>query len=633
MEPLLNDAVLSAAIAALTNSAVLLKGSASPLRDEWLSLLQQARQLTSQDSLVLRIPANVEQERLLGGLDLSATLGTGKPVYLPGLLNTDSHQIICLAMAERWEIGSIMLLTQAMDKRSLAHSVIVAQDESQTNDDLHIASALYNRLGLLVPLHLIERLPGIAWQWMKEPTSIFEQPADWGKSLPFARDHWRNVTTDDALTQTICHAAIALGVESSRAMIATSQAAKVIAAMDYRSAVCADDIAVAVRLTLVWRATQIPQSQAGDSEDDDSHDNDQNSDNGDSAIEPRDQSKGEPQNDDLATDDKPLLDEPLSLHPDQIQALQETILEAALSSLPPDVLSSLVAAAKATQTKSQPGTSGAKLRASSHGKKRGALRKKPSPAARLDVLQTLRSAAPWQGLREAEFAAESAAEFTAKPTLASTPNYAVPNQRKTHIRKEDFRYARIDQQARSTMVFVVDASGSSALNRLAEAKGAIEILLGQCYVRRDQVCMVSFRGTQAQISLPVTRSLARAKRSLNGLPGGGGTPIALGLTLGLEVAKQCQKRGETAFLILLTDGKANVTRAGTGGRAIAHAEALTAAQAIGQQGIRALLLDTSNQANPLAQDLALRMRANYIALPYAGASKMAASVAQSLGSG
>ena len=183
------------------------------------------------------------------------------------------------------------------------------------------------------------------------------------------------------------------------------------------------------------------------------------------------------------------------------------------------------------------------------------------------------------------------------------------------------------------MVFVVDASGSSALNRLAEAKGAIEILLGQCYVRRDQVCMISFRGTQAQISLPVTRSLARAKRSLNGLPGGGGTPIALGLTLGLEVAKQCQKRGETAFLILLTDGKANVTRAGTGGRAIAHAEALTAAQAIGQQGIRALLLDTSNQANPLAQDLALRMRANYIALPYAGASKMAASVAQSLGSG
>ena len=602
MDQLLSDAALSAAIAALTNTAVLLKGSASPLRDEWLVLLRRARETTNQGNCLVRIPANVEHERLLGGLDLSATLGAGKPIYLDGLLNTDQAQIICLAMAERWETGSTMLIAQAMDSGSMRHAVVVAQDEAQVNDDLQISSALNHRMGLFVPLHQLEQLPGIAWQLMKDPSSVFVQALDWSDRLEYACKQWRHVTTADALTQTICAAAAALGVDSMRAMIATAQAAKVIAAMDFRDHVSTADMATAVRLGLVWRATQIPPTQAAQEPSDDKENDDQISD--DSDNNQRNQTPNDHQ-----PHDEPLTESP-NLSKDQIQALQETILEAALSSLPHDVLASLVAAAKSVQTKSQAGTSGAKLRASTHGRKRGSFRKKPSAAARLDVLQTLRSAAPWQRLRATDC--------------------ALGKERQVHIRKQDFRYARVDQQTRSTMIFIVDASGSSALNRLSEAKGAIEILLAQCYVRRDQVCMISFRGTQAQISLPVTRSLARAKRSLNGLPGGGGTPIALGLDLGLTVAKQCQQRGETAFIIMLTDGKANVTRAGTGGRSIAHTEALAAARAISLQGVQSLLLDTSPQANPLAYELATQLRANYIALPYAGASKMAATVAASL---
>src|SRR4029450_5166679 len=112
------------------------------------------------------------------------------------------------------------------------------------------------------------------------------------------------------------------------------------------------------------------------------------------------------------------------------------------------------------------------------------------------------------------------------------------------------------QRTRTTTIFVVDASGSSALNRLAEAKGAVELLLADCYVRRDRVALLAFRGRGADLLLPPTRSLVAAKRGLGGLPGGGGTPLAAGIEAGLALADAVGRKGETPVVILLTDGRA-----------------------------------------------------------------------------
>jgi magnesium chelatase subunit D len=172
----------------------------------------------------------------------------------------------------------------------------------------------------------------------------------------------------------------------------------------------------------------------------------------------------------------------------------------------------------------------------------------------------------------------------------------------------------------------VDASGSLALNRLAEAKGAVELLLADCYIRRDQVAVLAFRGVAATLLLSPTRSLVRAKRSLAGLPGGGGTPLANGIEAGMLLADGVRRRGGTPTLVLLTDGQANVARDGRGGRSQAQADAMQAARLVRAAGHRALFIDTSPRPNPNSRTLAAAMDARYVPLPYADAASVSRSV-------
>jgi magnesium chelatase subunit D len=216
------------------------------------------------------------------------------------------------------------------------------------------------------------------------------------------------------------------------------------------------------------------------------------------------------------------------------------------------------------------------------------------------VVETLRAAAPWQSVR------------TGVRVTTATPA-------RVQVRPEDFRIARFKQRAQTTTIFVVDASGSAALHRLAEAKGAVELLLADCYVRRDRVALIAFRGQGAEIVLPPTRSLVRAKRSLAGLPGGGGTPLATGIDMALELASSLARRGDTPVLIVLTDGRANVARDGSGGRTNAERDAIAAARSARLAGIAALLIDTSPRPEPQAERIAAEMGARYLPLPHADA--------------
>ncbi len=322
-----------------------------------------------------------------------------------------------------------------------------------------------------------------------------------------------------------------------------------------------------------------------------------------SSPEPPPQTSGP----DAATEDPPLAEASAAEHP---AACAEQLLQAAAARLPADLLASLLAGGTRSTAASRTPATGTGRRApaqrtGSRGRPLGVQPGEPRAGARLDLVQTLRAAAPWQALRRS----------TTGPASALA----------VQVRREDFRWRRYAQPRQTLTLFAVDASGSQAMRRLAEAKGAVELLLADCYVRRDKVALLAFRGTSAQVLLSPTRSLVRAKRCLAELPGGGGTPLAAGIDAARALADAAVRQGYRPLLVLITDGRANVGRQGQPGRPQAQADALAAARLWRQGGCAALLLDTS--LPPQAQALAQAMGARYMALPCADAHLLAKAVA------
>jgi magnesium chelatase subunit D len=273
--------------------------------------------------------------------------------------------------------------------------------------------------------------------------------------------------------------------------------------------------------------------------------------------------------------------------------LAERVVAAAAAAIPPELLALLAAGSASGRGGGRQGEAATE---GPRGRRIGTRRGDPRRGARLDLLATIRAAVPWQRLRG-----------------------GTPGDGRLAVRPDDFRVQRRWRPAATTTILVVDASGSTALHRLNEAKGAAEQLLAASYVRRDAVAMITFRGAGAEVVLPPTRALARAKRALVGLPGGGGTPLAAALDCLGEVQRQVRRGGGRPVVLILSDGRANVTRAGTGGRPVAHAEALAAAQRLRGERVDGAWLDISPRPSPVAREVAAAMGVRYLPLPVADA--------------
>jgi magnesium chelatase subunit D len=552
-----------------------LRAGAGAARDSWLRVFESLRPAGPP---LVRMPAHIGDERLLGGLDLTATLARGKPVAQRGLLAQADGGIVAVAMAERVEAGAASRLAAALDRGvveiaregiesvSPARIGVLLLDEGEGDDEAPPV-ALVDRCALAVDL----RSTG----WREAPRRAPFNAHD----VERARAVLGSVVVPAELLEAIVAAAGALGVDAVRPALLALRACRAHAALYGRATVEADDAAAAVRLVLLPRATRLPQAAQPEEEDAPADE-----------PPPEEPPAEEPPDDDAsreaasppATPDAPL---------------EDRLVEAALASLPADLLLQLQAGT-ARRARSA-GRSGAAARSGLRGRPIGARRALPRGGQRLALIDTLRAAAPWQKLRGA----------------AGTGRIAV--------RPDDFHVKRHRQRQATTTIFAIDASGSAALARLAEAKGAVETLLAECYVRRDEVAVLAFRGQRAELLLPPTRSLVRAKRSLAGLPGGGGTPLASGLEAAAALAERIARDGATPVLVLLTDGRANIARDGTPGRERAGADALAAARALRLLGILALVVDTSARPDPAARAIAEAIGATYLPLPPARPDRVA----------
>jgi len=594
-----NDAMTSLQLLQIDShgwGGIWLRAPFGPVRELWL------RHLSETGLNTVKLPGNIDVERLLGGIDLSRTLQSGLLQMQTGLLQQADLGLVCISMAERFPTGLIAPMTQAMDTQSLPplkinhteSSVrtqfgVVALDESMA-DDPPMSPALAERLGLWFDLQDIapSDVSDVSLNAHTDDNALDvmgiqiapDALARMKQSLPYIQ--W---THEQVLA--VCSTAQGLGIDSLRVPTLALRVACCHAALHARSHIADEDLAFAARRVLAPRATQLP-APAENALD----------------TEPQNSSDPSPEEDTSTTDtskeDTNSQDEAPSDLPSS-ENLQEMMIAAALASLPPDVLDGLLTK-PGRNLGNTSGRSGQFRSGSQRGRPLPPRTGRPGGHARLHILSTLRAAAPKQRLR------------------------GNTQQGRVTIRSEDFHVHRYQQHSSSCLILALDASGSAALQRLAEAKGAVEILLQQSYARRDSVCIVSFKGAKAQLLLPMTRSLVRAKRAMMGLPGGGGTPLALALKMACEQATQLQRQGVTPILVVLSDGRANVNLQGLGGRAQAQADAQQWAAQWRQTGHRCLWIDTSLQPDTQVQNMAQTMGGSYLPMPQVQAQRMASAM-------
>ncbi|GAA5075951.1 magnesium chelatase subunit D [Roseibacterium beibuensis] len=535
-----------------------LRARVGPVRDRFM----QGLDLAVRGRNTRRLHPNIGDDALFGSVDLAATLDSGTLTKTRGLL--EEPGLLILPMAERAKSGLAARLAGALDdRRGLS---LVALDEGAGPEE-RIPHALADRLA--IHLDLSEQRLSDAPDLAIDTDALVE-----------ARRLLPDVTVPETAISELAEVAMRLGVLSLRAPLQALAVARASAALSGETEVDEPDLITAIELVLAPRATQFPEAPPEEAE------------------EPED--PPEPDTPDDAPDEASDEDETPPLP-------TEILLEAAKAMLPSDLLARLEAGRAA---RNAPGASGSG--ASKKGNRRG--RPMPSRAgrmggeARVDLVATLRAAAPWQPLRR-------------RAT-------GIPDR--IHVRMSDIRIRQFEEKSDRAIIFVVDASGSSALARLAETKGAIELLLAEAYSRRDHVALVAFRGDGAEVLLPPTRSLVQTKRRLAQLPGGGGTPLASGLKAALDLAELARSKGLTPSVALLTDGRANVDLTGTANRAQASEDATLMARALRARGMPGLVIDTGLRPTRGLDALALDMGVPYLPLPRADAKAVSAAVETAL---
>ncbi len=241
------------AVAPFPLGGVSLRARSGPVRERWLSgLTDLVRPLSS----LHKLPTGITDDRLLGGLDLAATLKSGKPLAQRGLLAEADGGILLLAMAERLpavtaahvagalDRGAVLLERDGLTDRLPARFGAVALDEG-IEDDEAAPPALLERLAF----HL--DLTGLSLRDL----SPFEVTSE---AIQDARDLYRQIPTDEAVLNGLCEAAVALGIASLRAPKFALEAARAAAALDGRPVMDQDDAALAAGLVLAPRATVLP---------------------------------------------------------------------------------------------------------------------------------------------------------------------------------------------------------------------------------------------------------------------------------------------------------------------------------------------------------------------------------------
>ncbi len=493
-------------------------------------------------------------------INMIDTLTFGMPKYNEDIFSSDNIALI-LTNTEKMEKGLATFLRDKIKNNS--SNFFIALDESESNE--------VTRANLSDYLIFSMNLDGTRYKDLKK-VSINR------KKIAKARENLVTVDVNEKILEYLIASAKMFSISNLHTIFSTLKVAKAICAYKREKTVSREDINLAISLSMIHKAKQIPEF------------NQEKKEEASKEEQLRDDNESKTNSSELNTEDKKMLIDALKI------------------SLPSNLIESLLSKNSQSISFGETAGSGEKNINFSAGRPIPSINRKYSSDKRIDLIGTLTKAIPWQKLR----------------SPSSSKN------RKIIIYPQDIMIKRFEKQSERLLIFLVDASGSNAIGRLNEAKGAIEILLSDAYAKRDNVALISFSGLKADPLLLPTKSLVTAKKKLSSLPGGGATPLANGLLQAFNMADAAGSRNIKPIIILLSDGRGNMSLDGVGDRVKALEDTNYVASLIKRNAISNILIDTSRRKTPMADELARKLSGHYFQLPMANSSSISKAVQQSI---